>query len=119
MFKVLHPNVPDGVMFKMWVHTMGCTDQLQTLHEHEMVWFLKKQNKNVVLQPIEIMGTIDISDQSTTPINLIDSIDEIVTSIRSTAIEFPTLQLHWLSNLKVLQDKQQDLLARGIVIIED
>jgi len=29
-------------------------------------------------------------------------------------MEFPTLQLHLLSNLKVLQNKQQDLLTRGI-----
>jgi hypothetical protein len=72
----------------------------------------------VVLQPIDIMGTIDISNQSTTPMNLIDSIDEIFTSIRSTAMEFPTLQLHLLSNLKVLRGKQQDLLARGVAGIE-
>jgi hypothetical protein len=52
------------------------------------------------------MGTIDILNQSTTPINLIDLIDEIFTSIKSIAMEFPTLQLPLLSNLKVLQGKQ-------------
>jgi hypothetical protein len=29
-------------------------------------------------------------------------------------MKVPTLQLHLLSDLKVLQSKQQDLLARGI-----
>jgi hypothetical protein len=62
----------------------------------------KKQNKDVVLQPIEIMGTIVILDQSTTLVNLIDLIDEVFTGIGSTTMEFPTLQLHLLSNLKVV-----------------
>ncbi len=72
----------------------------------------------MVLQPIEIMGTIVILDQSTTLVNLIDLIDEVFTGIGSTTMEFPTLQLHLLSNLKVVRGKQQDLLARGIVRIE-
>jgi hypothetical protein len=50
-----------------------------------------KQNKDVVLQPIEIMGTIEISDQSTTPANLVDLIDEIFAGIMNIAMEFPTL----------------------------
>ncbi len=56
----------------------------------------------MVLQPIEIMGTIVILDQSTTLVNLIDLIDEVFTGIGSTTMEFPTLQLHLLSNLKVV-----------------
>jgi hypothetical protein len=64
------------------------------------------------------MGTIVILDQSTTLVNLIDLIDEVFTGIGSTTMEFPTLQLHLLSNLKVVRGKQQDLLARGIVRIE-
>jgi hypothetical protein len=64
------------------------------------------------------MGTIEISDQSTTHANLVDLIDGVFINIRSIAMEFPTLQLHLLSNLKVLQGKQQYLLAKGIAIIE-
>ncbi len=61
----------------------------------------------MVLQPIEIMGTIGISDQSTTPTNLVDMIDEVFTSIRSIAMEFPTLQLHLFLDLKVFQGKHE------------
>jgi hypothetical protein len=38
----------------------------------------------------------------------------VLIGIKNTAMKVPTLQLHLLSNLKVLQSKQQDLLARGI-----
>lgn len=34
--------------------------------------------------------------------------------IKNIAMKVPTLQLHLLSDLKVLQSKQQDLLAKGI-----
>jgi hypothetical protein len=37
------------------------------------------------------MGTIEISDQSTTLANLVDLINEMFTSIRSIAMELPTL----------------------------
>jgi hypothetical protein len=78
----------------------------------------KKKNKYVVLQPIEIMGTTNILDQSTTSVNLIDLIDKVFNSIMSIIMEFPILQLYLLSNLKVLRGKRQDLLARGIAGIE-
>ncbi len=74
----------------MWVHTMGCIDQLQKAWSQNGLVF-GKQNKDVVLQPIEIMGTIEISDQSTTPANLVDLIDEIFAGIMNIAMEFPTL----------------------------
>jgi hypothetical protein len=64
------------------------------------------------------MGTIEISNQSTTLANLVDLINEMFTSIKSIAMEFPTLQLHLLLDLEVLQGKQQDLSIRGIVGIE-
>jgi hypothetical protein len=51
----------------------------------------EKQNKDVVLQPIKIMGTIEILDQSTTLVGLVDLIDEMFTNIRNTTMEFPTL----------------------------
>ncbi len=72
----------------------------------------------MVLQPIEIMGTTNILDQSTTSVNLIDLIDKVFNSIMSIIMEFPILQLYLLSNLKVLRGKRQDLLARGIAGIE-
>ncbi len=76
------------------------------------------QNKDVVLQPIEIMGTTEILNQSTTPTNLINLIDELFIGIMNTTMEFPTLQLHLLLDLKVLRSKQQNLLTRGTTKIE-
>jgi hypothetical protein len=70
---------------------------------------LENKDKDVFLQPIEIMGSIEISDQSTIHANLVDLIDDVFTSM-----EVPTLQLHLLSDLKILQGKQQDLLTRRI-----
>jgi hypothetical protein len=39
----------------------------------------------------------------------------VLIGIKNIVMKVPTLQLHLLSDLKVLQSKQQDLLARGIV----
>ncbi len=58
VFKILHPNVPNGVVFKMWVHTMGCTNQLQTLHDHEMVWFLKNKTKMWSYNQLKLWGPL-------------------------------------------------------------
>jgi hypothetical protein len=52
---------------------------------------LEDKDKYVVLQSIEIMGTIEILDQSTTHANLVDLIDDVFTGIKNTTMEVPTL----------------------------
>ncbi len=118
MFKVLHLDVLDGVVVWDMGTYHGVHWPITNFSRSQNGSVFEKQNKDVVLQPIKIMGTIEILDQSTTLASLVDLIDEMFTSIRNTTMEFPTLQLHLLSSLKVLQSKQQDLLTRGIVGIE-
>ncbi len=91
MFKVLHPNVLDGAL--VWdvgtYHGVHWPITNSSGSQNGLVF--EKQNKDVVLQPIKIMRTIEILDQSTTLAGLVDLIDEMFTSIRNTTMEFPTL----------------------------
>ncbi len=52
---------------------------------------LEDKDKDVVLQLIEIMGTIEILDQLATHVNLVDLINDAFISIRTITMEVPTL----------------------------
>jgi hypothetical protein len=49
--------------------------------------------------------------ESTRDEDVIDVIDKAFFDLRATTMEFPTLQLHLLSTLRVLRGKQQNMLA--------
>jgi hypothetical protein len=52
--------------------------------------------------------------KSTIDEDVIDVIDKVFSNLRATTLEFPTLQTHLLSTLKVLRGKQQNMLTRGV-----
>jgi hypothetical protein len=63
------------------------------------------------LATLDIMETLD----STTRSNLWDLIDKVFLKIKFVTIDFPILQTHLLSTLKVVKGKQQDMIAKRIV----
>jgi hypothetical protein len=51
-------------------------------------------------------------------VGLRDLIDKVFNDIKTTTFEIPMLQLHLLLALKVLKNKQQDMIARRIASFE-
>ncbi len=113
---MLHPNIHDGAIVRDMGTFHGVNKGPTICH---MVC------DDLLNQQLEIdpkNEDFGILDMKTTIVqvkyaDLGELIDQVFHDITTTAIEIKMLQLHLLSRLKVLKGKQQDMIARGFLVL--
>ncbi len=103
---MLHLNIPDGAIIRD-TNTFHGVNKCLPIARHMVCDDLLDQQPNIDPKN-EDVGFLEMTTTiaQVKYVNLGEFIDQVIHDIKATAIEIPTLQLHLLSGMKVLKNKQ-------------